>query len=212
MSPPTRSIYEQLGLSAMLKDDEVIDDSSEDDLVQEVIDPARLNNQAEGVVQPDQNTGMDQRLEDLELEEDEQLLLGPRVRPTDSPLFICKFPILQEVPQGHLSTWATAWGEMLTRWERTETQVDTNRALMWLGFLAQAPSGSPPGAAGRAGGRWPRGFSVWTRETGRNWSSWGRKTPNRIRDRRQVRRVDQEQEYQAAQLRKGGPGAALNIL
>ena len=62
MSPPTRSIYEQLGLSAMLKDDEVIDDSSEDDLVQEVIDPARLNNQAEGVVPPDQNTGMDQRL------------------------------------------------------------------------------------------------------------------------------------------------------
>ena len=75
---------------------EVIDDSSEDDLVQEVIDPARLNNQAEGVVQPDQNTGMDQRLEDLEPEEDEQLLPGPRVRPTDSPLFICKFPILQE--------------------------------------------------------------------------------------------------------------------
>ena len=157
---------------------EVIDDSSEDDLVQEVIDPARLNNQAEGVVQPDQNTGMDQRLEDLEPEEDEQLLLGPRVCPTDSPpgevatgwqaidslgawdFFLCKFPVLQEVPQGHLSTWAAAWGEVLARWERAETQMDTNRALMCLGFLAQAPSGSPPGAAGRAGGRWPRDFSV----------------------------------------------------
>ena len=48
--------------------------------------------------------------------------------------FLCKFPMLQEVPEQHKG----AWGEVLARWESAETEQETNRALMWLGFLPQA--------------------------------------------------------------------------
>ena len=72
------------------------------------------------------------------LEEGELLLLEPRVSPVVPPpgavapdwgaidslgawdSFLCKFPMLQEVPEQHKGAWAAAWGEVLARWERAE--------------------------------------------------------------------------------------------
>ena len=82
MSPPTRSIFDQLGLSAMLADDEEME-VSEEEVSYVLIDPA---NQVERVAPPEEHTDeVDQRLEDMVLEEGDQLLLGPRVGPTVPP-------------------------------------------------------------------------------------------------------------------------------
>ena len=113
-----------------------------------------------------------------EEEEGKQLLLSSRVSPTVPPIgevapgwqaidslgawdsFLCKFPVLQEVPEQHKGAWEGALGEVLARWEQAESELETTRALMGLGFLPEAL------LRRWAGGRWPRASSASTRETG----------------------------------------------
>ena len=52
--------------------------------------------------------------------------------------FLCRFSVLEEVPQQHKGAWAAAWGHMLARWDGAETEKERDRALIWLGFLPQA--------------------------------------------------------------------------
>ena len=83
----------------------------------------------------------------------ERLLLGPQVDPQvpkdgevapgwaaiDSlgawDTFLCKFAVLQEVPEQHKGAWAHAWVQVLRRWERAESEEQRDRALRWLAFL-----------------------------------------------------------------------------
>ena len=51
--------------------------------------------------------------------------------------FLCGFPLLQEVPEQHKAAWAKAHAEVLRRWKNAETERETDRALIWLGFLSQ---------------------------------------------------------------------------
>ena len=180
MSPQTRSVLDQLSLSAILASDDEMDVSAEDEVMQEVNEPVRHLDHAE-VVQ------LDQMVEELEMDEGEQLLLGPRVHPTVPPpgevapgwqaidslgswdSFFCKFPVLQEVPEQHKGAWAQAWGE------RAETELETTRALMWLGFLAQALLRKPT-RGGRAGRREVAKRFLCVNEG--TWSPSGRKMPS----------------------------------
>ena len=148
------------------------------------------------------------------LEEGELLLLEPRVSPVVPPpgavapdwgaidslgawdSFLCRFPMLQEVPEQHKGAWAAAWGEVLARWERAETELETNRALMWLGFLPQALLRKPT-RGGRAGRREvaKRFLCINQRDWGNLVAFWHKDSEHytRFMWRRQGRRVEQEQ-------------------
>ena len=52
--------------------------------------------------------------------------------------FLCQFPLLQECPEQHKSTWARAHGFVLQKWREAFTQAEIDTALLWLGFLPQA--------------------------------------------------------------------------
>ena len=117
--------------------------------------------------------------------------------------FLCKFPMLQEVPEQHKGAWAAAWGEVLARWEGAETEQETNRALMWLGFLPQALLRKPT-RGGRAGRREvaKRFLCINQGEWGNLVTFWCKDSEHyaRFRDRRQGRRGELWQ--QTAKLRK----------
>ena len=66
--------------------------------------------------------------------------------------FLCKFAVLQEVPEQHKGAWADAWVQVLRRWEGAESEEERDRALRWLAFLPQALL-RKPGRGGRQGRR-----------------------------------------------------------
>ena len=119
--------------------------------------------------------------------------------------FLCRFPMLEEVPEQHKGAWAAAWGEVLTRWEQAESEIETTRALMWLGFLTQALLRKPT-RGGRAGRR-----EVSKRFLCINQGDWGSLVTFWLKDTvhyakfmetRRRRRTRQEQEKQNISLRK----------
>ena len=117
--------------------------------------------------------------------------------------FLCRFLVLQEVPEQHKGAWAAARREVLMRWERAETELETNRALVWLGFLPQALLRKST-RGGRAGRR-----EVAKRFLCINQGDWGSlitfwhkdaKHYARFRERRQGRRAEQEQGQKTAKM------------
>ena len=84
------------------------------------------------------------------LEDGDNLLLRPRVSPVVPPLgavasdwgaigslgvldsLLCKFPILQEVPEQHKGAWAATRGEVLARWDgRRLSRRPTGHSCGW---------------------------------------------------------------------------------
>ena len=51
--------------------------------------------------------------------------------------FLCRFPVIQDVPEQHKGAWASAYSQVLAVLKEAENDSDRDRALMWLGFLPQ---------------------------------------------------------------------------
>ena len=91
--------------------------------------------------------------------------------------FLVEFTMLQEISEQHKGAWAGAYTEVLTRWKNASSVEESDRALLWLGFLPQLLIRKP-----NRGGRkekWHIATSVSLKETGANWSRSGRGTGSR---------------------------------
>ena len=142
LSPKT---LDQLGDSGLLLEDSLEEAPGEEE--------AQL--QASGEPEVAEEGELSQIIPEEEAQHDgrERLLLGPQVDPQvpkdgevapgwaaiDSlgawDTFLCKFAVLQEVPEQHKGAWAHAWVQVLRRWERAESEEQRDRALRWLAFL-----------------------------------------------------------------------------
>ena len=143
--PPRRNILDQLGDSGLLLEDSIEEAPGEE--------AAHLQVSGEPEVAEEGEQSQVIPEAEAQLDEGERLLLGPRVDPQvpeegevapgwaaiDSlgawDTFLCKFAVLQEVPEQHKGAWAHAWVQVLRRWERAESEEQRDRALRWLAFL-----------------------------------------------------------------------------
>ena len=64
--------------------------------------------------------------------------------------YLVEFSMLQEISEQHKSAWAQAYSVVLGKWKEATTPEETNRALMWLGFLPQLLQ-RKPSRGGRKG-------------------------------------------------------------
>ena len=69
--------------------------------------------------------------------------------------FLCEFRVLEDVPAQHRSGWTWAWSYVLERILNAGTNLELNRALMWLLFLPQAFLRQP-----KRGGKLGRGLTA----------------------------------------------------
>jgi hypothetical protein len=90
--------------------------------------------------------------------------------------FLVQFTMLQEVSEQHKGAWAGAYSEVLTRWKNAASDEESDRALLWLGFLPQLLQRKPSrgGRKGRAEvayrykcvteGDWGELVKIWERD------------------------------------------------